>query len=559
MAKVKLSSFLLSAAVLASAQSPTTYAPAHVPCPSDSLLRVFTPANQTLHPRETEYVDARLQDLPAAWNKWIDADALGYDLKSLGGDQGVNFPKVGIALSGGGYRAAFVGAGVLSALDSRYNQSTAAGTGGLLQVASYLSGLSGGSWTLSSLIFNSMPTMHELVLGSEDSDNAGWLAEADIFTPARADFPVAGINASAASSLDLSYYQAILAAVQSKAQAGFNVSLTDVSSAHGAGTLWSSIPDLASFQSRTLPYPIILADSRLATQPNLHGVPETNPVYEFTPFEMGSWDRNLSSFVNVKYIGTQFSGGKPVNASSCVTGFDQAGIVFRTSSSLFNGLINTTSGEVHGLGSSPTTATVFKTMLRLLSSMSKGVLDVANYPNPFRGIKPGQFQDSGAGELQLIDGGMDDEVIPLSPLMVKARAVDVIVAVDGGSDDSNRWPAGKSLYATSKRSVSITSEVDQAFPPLPSSQADFVKMGLSQCPTFLGCDPKSSPPEFPLVVYIPNMPPVTGADPLTNTDTLKVRYSTNHASLFLDAVRESATSGFVPNKLGADPNFGKCL
>lgn len=50
---------------------------------------------------------------------------------------------------------------------------------------------------------------------------------------------------------------------------------------------------------------------------------------------MGSWDPSVSSFVDVKYVGTQFDGGKPSN-TTCVTGFDEASFVFGTSSSLFN-------------------------------------------------------------------------------------------------------------------------------------------------------------------------------------------------------------------------------
>lgn len=48
-----------------------------------------------------------------------------------------------IAISGGGLRASLYGAGILSALDNR-NSST---IGGLWQLASHLSGLSGGSWS----------------------------------------------------------------------------------------------------------------------------------------------------------------------------------------------------------------------------------------------------------------------------------------------------------------------------------------------------------------------------------------------------------------------------
>lgn len=54
-------------------------------------------------------------------------------------------PNIAISASGGGYRAMLNGAGLLSAFDSRSDNATAAGhLGGLLQSATYLSGLSGG-------------------------------------------------------------------------------------------------------------------------------------------------------------------------------------------------------------------------------------------------------------------------------------------------------------------------------------------------------------------------------------------------------------------------------
>jgi len=53
-------------------------------------------------------------------------------------------PNIGIAASGGGYRALMNGAGALAAMDSRTPGATGAGQiGGLLQSATYLAGLSG--------------------------------------------------------------------------------------------------------------------------------------------------------------------------------------------------------------------------------------------------------------------------------------------------------------------------------------------------------------------------------------------------------------------------------
>lgn len=125
--------------------SVTDYAPeTNIQCPDVSttpLVRVFSPGNQSLHPLEVEYVESLSTiTLPNAWESWLgDGSALGYNLSSFSKD----YPKIGLAFSGGGYRAAQFGAGVFSALDSRNASSKSAGTGGLLQVSSYLSALSG--------------------------------------------------------------------------------------------------------------------------------------------------------------------------------------------------------------------------------------------------------------------------------------------------------------------------------------------------------------------------------------------------------------------------------
>jgi lysophospholipase len=122
----------------------TDYAPqTNVQCPDlsqTSLIRTFTPQNQTLHPDELAYVNTRRNTtIAAAWKDWLgDGSSLGYNLAAFG-----EFPNIGMAIPGGGLRAAQYGAATLLALDARNATAKAAGTGGLLQVASYLSGLSG--------------------------------------------------------------------------------------------------------------------------------------------------------------------------------------------------------------------------------------------------------------------------------------------------------------------------------------------------------------------------------------------------------------------------------
>ncbi len=52
-------------------------------------------------------------------------------------------------------------------------------------------------------------------------------------------------------------------------------------------------------------------------------------------------------------------------------------------------------------------------------------------PNPFFGVANNTFPQSNQTFLRLVDGGEDGEVIPLQPLLVKAREIDVILAIDG--------------------------------------------------------------------------------------------------------------------------------
>jgi hypothetical protein len=71
---------------------------------TDPLLRVFTPVNQSLHSREESFVNTRLTTVIAnEWKNWIsDGSAIGYNLSALNSS---SFPKIGIAISGSGYRA----------------------------------------------------------------------------------------------------------------------------------------------------------------------------------------------------------------------------------------------------------------------------------------------------------------------------------------------------------------------------------------------------------------------------------------------------------------------
>ena len=129
-------------------------------------------------------------------------------------------PKLGIATSGGGHRAAFFGAGVLNALDGRNATSVCAGTGGLLQTASYLSGLSGGSWLVTSLAQANFPTLPSLIFGLDSSANSS--NSYGGFLPQFGLFPDTNITQTE------EFVATLLAEVVGKLLAGFPVTITDV-------------------------------------------------------------------------------------------------------------------------------------------------------------------------------------------------------------------------------------------------------------------------------------------------------------------------------------------
>jgi len=91
-------------------------------------------------------------------------------------------PNIGLAFSGGGYRALMNGAGALAAFDSRTPNSTAAGQiGGLLQSATYIAGLSGGSWLVGSIYTNNFTSVQNIIDTTPDTSGSLWQFGNSIF------------------------------------------------------------------------------------------------------------------------------------------------------------------------------------------------------------------------------------------------------------------------------------------------------------------------------------------------------------------------------------------
>ncbi|KAI0917852.1 hypothetical protein AcV5_002685 [Taiwanofungus camphoratus] len=562
--------------VVGQASAALAYTPSYTECPSDiSLIRYTGTCNQSLSARESAYISTRqLTVIPNAWKFYLAAvqastsntTALpAYVVDILSGAHGPAFPTLAIANSGGGYRAAIVGAGILNALDARNSSSLSAGTGGLLQAASYIAGLSGGSWLVSSLAQANFPTLPHLVFGppnASESAFGGWLAQFDFVEP----------------SMDLdttiAYLTDVVVEITGKLLAGFPVSLTDFWArilsrhfvngtnaagffdpllTHGAGITFSSIVETPSFAAYAQPFPIIVTDTS-----SPHGnasnffndsgifVPLTNPIYEFNVFEMGTFDPMLGAFTPTKYLASP-------NNTLCVTGFDQASFIPAASSSIFN-TVNLT-----GVISDSTIASVLTDLLSTILPQNGTGFDMALVPNPFFGVANGTYIDSSEPVLALVDGGEDGESLPLTPLLAKARGVDVIFAIDVAGNTEDSWADGSSMIATQDRVAFFPSIY--SFPPLPTSQSTFLAQNLTRRPTFFGCNDTSAS-DAPLVIYIANGGPPLNQTPLTNTSTLQLAYSADQIDAMLSQSFDIATQGIPVTHNGhleKDPEWPACL
>ena len=529
-----------------SAWSPSNgYAPANVTCPTD--FNLIREANE-LSANETEWVSKRKQITKETLNGFLTKAMKNFNDTSLleklfSGDSSSEslVPKIGIAASGGGYRAMLSGAGMLAAMDNRTTGADEHGLGGLLQSATYLAGLSGGNWLTGTLAWNNWTSVQDII-DNMYKNNSIW----DITN---------GLISS--DSATLAMWAQVFTDVTEKKNASFNITLADYwgrALAYnffpslpdgGAGYTWSSIRDSDVFMNAMMPFPISVTDVR---HPFAGITPLNSTIVEFNPFEMGSWDPSLNAFADVKYIGSKVNNGKPVQEGQCIAGFDNTGFVIGTSSTLFT----------------PSMVSAVKTMLGNSSSSAVGSLliefiandnnDVASYsPNPFKGSSFGNNADLiSSPEMYLADGGEDSIEIPLISLIQKKRDLDVIFALDNSADTAESWPNGTSLVAAYQRQFSEQGK-NISFPYVPSTET-FVSSGLNKRPTFFGCDARNLTDLAyipPLIVYLPN----SDFSFASNTSTLQLQYSEEERLALIQNGFEAATRG----NFTGDSDFLGCI
>ncbi|EKV07526.1 Lysophospholipase 1 [Penicillium digitatum] len=479
--------------------APDGYVPTAVSCPAS---RPTIRSAAQLSSNEISWLEVRRGKSLSAMKDFFghvkvgDYDVVGYLDKHS--DVSSNLPNIGIAFSGGGWRALMNGAGAVKAFDNRtYNSSAIGHLGGLLQSATYIAGLSGGSWLLGSIYINNFTTIEKLQTHSE---GAVWQFGNSIFE---------GPDTGGVQLFDtVGYYKDLAEAVEAKKNAGFELSLTDMwgralshqmfnATNGGISYTWSSIADTPDFQEGNYPLPFVVADGR---SPNELVIGSNSTIYEFNPWEFGTFDPTIFGFVPLKYLGSKFEGGSLPSNESCISGFDSAGFVIGTSSTLFNQFllqINTTSLPNF----------VKNVFTDLLSDFDRAQDDIASYdPNPFYKYNEHSSPYATQEVLDVVDGGEDGQNVPLYPLIQPDRHVDVIFAVDSSADTDYYWPNGTSLVATYERSLNISGIGNgTAFPAVPD-QNTFVNLGLNTRPSFFGCDSKNQTGPTPIVVYIPNAP-----------------------------------------------------
>ncbi|KAL3433660.1 lysophospholipase catalytic domain-containing protein [Aspergillus tetrazonus] len=485
--------------------APDGYAPANVTCPA---VRPSIRSAASLSPNETRWLESRRKEIVSPMKNLLtrlnitDFDAAAY-LDRVSADSS-NIPTIGIAVSGGGYRAMLNGAGALKAFDSRTANSTAEGQlGGLLQSATYLSALSGGGWLIGSVFINNFTTIDAL----QSSDRIWDLRTNVLEGPDVKHFQLLSTAG---------YWSDLVEAVHSKKHAGFNTSITDYwgralsyqfinASDGGPSYTWSSIALMDNFKNGQVPLPLLVADGR---NPGELVIGSNSTVYEFSPWEFGTFDPAIYGFAPLEYLGSDFT-----ENGSCVRGFDNAGFVMGTSSSLFNqGLLR--------LNSTSIPETFKKALASILEAVGQANEDIASYPNPFEGYQGSTAAISASSELNVVDGGEDGQNIPFHPLVQPTRQVDVIFAIDSTANIHN-WPNGKSLVRTYERSLNSTGVGNgTVFPMIPDTNT-FINLGLNQRPTFFGCDAKNLTGPAPLIIYLPNAPYTH----MSNTSTFDLSYS----------------------------------
>ncbi|RDW74870.1 hypothetical protein BP6252_06012 [Coleophoma cylindrospora] len=473
-----------------------SYAPVPTTCPSTSLVRAAT----GLSDDEETYRVARKAKADVTLASWLTSTNNTFDVSG-------ELPALGLANSGGSYRAFLIGAGVYNAMDGDGGVGTS--VSGLYQALSYHSALSGGAWLLASIMSHNWESVSELLTLWEPAFANG------LFDPE--------------GTAILQVFANITEDLALKEAAGFRGTLTDLWSralscqmlpgeSCGVDNTLSAITSQTEFMWNNVPYPIITAQHVDLSGTSCLPTPTTAAVWEFTPYEFGSWDSSIAAFTPTKYLGSTVNNGV---AESCFTNYDNLGFVLGTSSSLFNDLnydvdngVNPplladwcgSNSDVSAIGSEITTL-----IEEIYTIEYQTVADLfAQWPNPFYNSAASPLVSSQAN-LSMVDGGQSGQTDPIFPMLVPERNISVILVNDNAGDTSDNYPNGTAIYS-SYLSAQAMGMTRMPFIPTPSV---FVAENMTERAVFFGCGDSS----VATIVWLPNAP-LTAAGGGTSTNLL---------------------------------------
>ncbi|SSD58544.1 uncharacterized protein SCODWIG_00305 [Saccharomycodes ludwigii] len=433
--------------------------------------------------------------------------------------------NIGVAISGGGYRSMLTGAGVLLGMDrygllSCTNYITAVSGGSWLLTSLLLNDFNSiGNWNFKDSLLEGIPNIE---ISSSDDDTSllklletgGEKREKDsngifhkrgfndyiMFLKLKIDKLFGNKNKKKDNKLNeetplftysnttdintlmkmmdkmnrfrksVKFYNKIHDLVKPKKMAGFPLSFTDYWSKALMNRMTAQWDDssvdkqqnielttVLSKSSRFLryeiPLPIIVANCK-------NGLLR-NAVFEFTPFEFGSWLKTFNMFANIKYLGSKVN-PETWYGTECYNGFDNIGFITATSSSLFNILFSYIWKLTMNVSSDTHRAikAIFAVFgINLLDNhvfsddVESSAVSRPDYAifktNPFYklNISSSFMADSLTKDesLYLVDGGEDTENLPIRPLLQPDRNLDIIFIVDSSSDRNN-FPNGRNLY-----------------------------------------------------------------------------------------------------------------
>lgn len=363
----------------------------------------------------------------------------------------------------------------------------------------------------------------------------------------------------------LEFYIEIHSEVRGKRMLGFPLSFTDywgralirhigvkMNSSDTVNSLAQSFQESSKFQSFQMPIPILVS--------NCKNEQLKDAVFEFTPFEFGSWNV-LKLFVKLRYLGSKIISGKP---QFCVNGFDDISFLTATSSSLFNNVLiyiwQLVAPSLETRNAVRAIISTFGLDFRQ-SSIHGGKInftlarpEYALYgPNPFYKYPNVESVLTNESQLYLVDGGEDGENVPIRSLAIPERSSDLIFALDSSSDVNN-YPNGSMLrnlydHYMKEEHIETSSTYRPNYPfvslPFIPSSEFFARGNLLSRPIAFGCNlesyslrkgaeiPSKTSPKIqtpPIIIYYANY---NHSFP-SNTSTFKLRYSEQEVEGMLD-------------------------